>query len=268
MIDYLCWLPADCRVTHIFKSEHIGSDQFEKAKKMSGDNAGRRKTAVGTAGLQPPLPDRSGHCRTSAATARSQCTLPDFSPECQIAVGTAGLQPQLLGTAGLQPRLPDRSGHCRSLPDISRECQIAVGTAGLQPRLLGTAGLQPPLPDRSGHCGTSAASARSQWALPDISRDCQIAVGTAGLQPRLPDRSGHCLTSTRLPIRTGTAMCGFNPPEGTCRGSLTRIARKEIESAANFPRGLPTSQQEERWKGLAPFARELMNRAKTSAIDM
>ena len=39
-------------------------------------------------------------------------------------------------------------------------------------------------------------TSRSQWALPDLNRDFQIAVGTAGPQPRLPDRSGHCRTST------------------------------------------------------------------------
>eukprot|EP00435_Cladocopium_sp_Y103_P028896 s334_g7.t1 len=48
--------------------------------------------AVGTAGLQPRLPDRSGHCRTSAATARLQWALPDFSRDRHIAVGIAGLQ--------------------------------------------------------------------------------------------------------------------------------------------------------------------------------
>eukprot|EP00435_Cladocopium_sp_Y103_P019407 s2980_g4.t1 len=108
--------------------------------------------AVGTAGLQPRLPDRNG-------------APPDFSRDCQIAVGTAGRQ----------LRLPDRSGHW----DCSRDCQIAVGTAGLQPRL----------PDRSVHRRTAAATARSQWALPDFSCNCQIAVGTAGLQPvYMPDR--------------------------------------------------------------------------------
>ena len=61
---------------------------------------------------------------------------------------------------------------------------------------VGTAGPQPRLPDRSGHCRTSTATSRSQWALPDLNRDFQIAVGTAGPQPRLPDRSGHCWTST------------------------------------------------------------------------
>ena len=55
---------------------------------------------------------------------------------------------------------------------------------------------QPRLPDRSGHCRTSTASSRSQWALPDLNRELQIPVGTAGPQPRLPDRSGHCRTTT------------------------------------------------------------------------
>ena len=67
----------------------------------------------------------------------------------------------------------------------------------------------PRSPDPSGHSRTSTASSRSQWAQPDLhrglqipvalpglNRDFQIAVGTAGLQPRLPDRSGHCRTST------------------------------------------------------------------------
>jgi len=86
-------------------------------------------------------------------------------PELQIPVGTAGPQ----------QRVADRSGHCRTstatsrsqwaLPDLNRELQIPV-------------------------------SSRSQWALPDLNRDFQIAVGTAGPQSRLPDRSGHCRTST------------------------------------------------------------------------
>ena len=33
-------------------------------------------------------------------------------------------------------------------------------------------------------------------ALPDLNHECQMSVGTAGPQPRLPDRSGHCRTST------------------------------------------------------------------------
>ena len=61
---------------------------------------------------------------------------------------------------------------------------------------VGTAGPQPRLPDRSGHCRTSTATSRSQWALPDLDRDFQIAVGSAGPQPRAPDPSGHCRTST------------------------------------------------------------------------
>ena len=81
------------------------------------------------------------------------------------------------------PRSPDPSGHSRTstassrsqwaLPGLNCELQIAVGTAGPQ-----------------------TATSRSQWALPDLNRDFQIAVGTAGPQPRLPDRSGHCRTST------------------------------------------------------------------------
>ena len=76
------------------------------------------------------------------------------------------------------PRSPDPCGHSRTStassrsqwaqPDLHRELQIPVGTA----------------------------TSRSQWALPDLNRDFQIAVGTAGPQPRLPDRSGHCRTST------------------------------------------------------------------------
>ena len=45
---------------------------------------------------------------------------------------------------------------------------------------VGTAGPQRRIPDRSGHCRTSTATSRSQWALPDLNRDFQIAVGTAG----------------------------------------------------------------------------------------
>ena len=51
---------------------------------------------------------------------------------------------------------------------------------------MGTAGPQPRLPDRSGHCRTSTATSRSQWALPDLNRELQIPVGTAG--PQRPDR--------------------------------------------------------------------------------
>jgi len=49
-----------------------------------------------------------------------------------------------------------------------------------------TAGPQPRLPDRSGHCRTSTAS---QWALPDLNRELQIPVGTAGpqRQDRMPE---------------------------------------------------------------------------------
>ena len=66
----------------------------------------------------------------------SQWALPDLNRELQIAVGTAGPQPQL-------PTASSRSQW--ALPDLNRDFQIAVGTAGPQPRL----------PDRSGHCRTS-----------------------------------------------------------------------------------------------------------------
>ena len=46
-------------------------------------------------GLHPRAQDHSHHCRTSAATARSQWALPGFSRKCLIAVGIAGLQPQV-----------------------------------------------------------------------------------------------------------------------------------------------------------------------------
>eukprot|EP00435_Cladocopium_sp_Y103_P007735 s1320_g2.t1 len=46
---------------------------------------------------------------------------------------------------------------------------------------VGTAGLHLRLPNRSGHCRTSSATARSQWSLRDFICDCLIAVGTAGL---------------------------------------------------------------------------------------
>ena len=110
----------------------------------------------------PRSPDPSGHSRTSTASTRSQWALPDLHRELRIPVGTAGPQ----------PRLPGCSGHCRTstatsrsqwaLPDLNRELQIPG----------------------------------SQWALPDLNRELQIPVGTAGPQPRLPDRSGHCRTST------------------------------------------------------------------------
>ena len=71
-------------------------------------------------------PDHSGHCQASTATSgaqwalrtlassRSQWALPDFNRELQIAVGTAGHQPEAPITAGTQPRAPDHSGHCRA----------------------------------------------------------------------------------------------------------------------------------------------------------
>ena len=102
-----------------------------------------------------------------------------------------------VGTAGPPQRAPDSRSQW-ALPGLNCELQITVGTAGPQPRL----------PGRTGHCRTSTATSRSQWALPDfnrsrsqwalpdLNRDFQIAVGTAGPQPRLPDRSGHCRTST------------------------------------------------------------------------
>ena len=112
------------------------------------------------------------------------------------------------------PRSPDPSGHSRTSTASSRSQSVgtasksqSVGTASRSQWALpdlnrdfqiavGTAGPQPRLPDRSGHCRTSTATSRSQWALPDLNRDFQIAVGTAGPQPRLPDRSGHYRTST------------------------------------------------------------------------
>eukprot|EP00435_Cladocopium_sp_Y103_P013109 s1019_g3.t1 len=59
---------------------------------------------VGTAGLQPRVPDPSGHCRTSTESSRFQWALLDFNRQLQIPVGTAGLQ----------PRAPDPSAHCRT----------------------------------------------------------------------------------------------------------------------------------------------------------
>ena len=128
----------------------------------------------------PRSPDPSGHSRTSTASARSQWAL-----HCRTSTASSGSQwalPDLnrdfqvaVGTAGHQPRLPttadlNRSRSQWALPDLNRELQIPVGTAGPQPRLLpvGTAGPQPRLPDRSGHCRTSTATSRSQWALPDL----------------------------------------------------------------------------------------------------
>eukprot|EP00435_Cladocopium_sp_Y103_P021441 s2430_g5.t1 len=111
------------------------------------DRSGHCRTSSASHRLQWALPG-------FGATAGSEWALPDFICQLQIAVGTAGLQPRLpdrsdfsrdcqiaVGTAGLHPRLPDRSGHCRTSaasarsqwawPDIIRDCQIAAGTAGL-----------------------------------------------------------------------------------------------------------------------------------------
>ena len=45
-------------------------------------------------------------------------------------------------------------------------------------------------------CRTSTASIHAKCSLPDLNREYPRQVFPAGPQPRLPDRSGHCRTST------------------------------------------------------------------------
>eukprot|EP00435_Cladocopium_sp_Y103_P045635 s3065_g13.t1 len=97
------------------------------------DRSGHCRASSASSRSQWALPDFNW------SRSRSQWALPDFSRDCQIAVGTAGLQPRLpdrralpdfsrdrqiaVGTAGLHGPAPDRSGHCRIL-----------GSCGMQAR--------------------------------------------------------------------------------------------------------------------------------------
>ena len=45
-------------------------------------------------------------------------------------------------------------------------------------------------------CRTSTTTIPAQCSLPDLNHDHPRPVFPAGPQPRLPDRSGHCRTST------------------------------------------------------------------------